>query len=100
MSAYCYALKHMGGQQCTYRDSFVESIRTILPETTSSNTGLKPPLTDLCWGGGLRAADTFSLDNENVEIITPSNGALRNLPIGVGAVLLTLGPGRHFCIND
>jgi hypothetical protein len=27
-----------------------------------------------------------------VEIITPTNGALHNLPIGVGAVILTLGP--------
>jgi hypothetical protein len=27
-----------------------------------------------------------------VEIITSANGALQNLPIGVGAVLLTLGP--------
>jgi hypothetical protein len=27
-----------------------------------------------------------------VEIITPANGALQNLPIGVGAVLLILGP--------
>jgi hypothetical protein len=44
------------------------------------------------WGGWLRAAETFSLDDEDVEIITPVNGALQNLPIGVGAVLLTLGP--------
>jgi hypothetical protein len=27
-----------------------------------------------------------------VEMITPANGALHNLPIGVDAVLLTLGP--------
>jgi hypothetical protein len=44
------------------------------------------------WGGWLRAAETFSLDDEDVEIITPAHGALHNLPIGVGAVLLTLGP--------
>jgi hypothetical protein len=44
------------------------------------------------WGGWLRSAETFSLDDEDVEIITPANGALLNLPIGVGAVLLTLGP--------
>jgi hypothetical protein len=44
------------------------------------------------WGGWLRATDTFSLDDEDVEIITPANGALHNLHIGVGAVLLTLGP--------
>jgi hypothetical protein len=44
------------------------------------------------WGGWLRAAETFSLDDEDVEIITPANGALHNLPIGVGSVLLTLGP--------
>jgi hypothetical protein len=46
------------------------------------------------WGGGgwLRAAETFSLDDEDAEIITPANGALRNLHIAVGAVLLTLGP--------
>jgi hypothetical protein len=31
------------------------------------------------------------MDDEDVEIITPANGALHNLPIGVGAVLLTLG---------
>jgi hypothetical protein len=40
-------------------------------------------------GGWLRAAETFSLDNEDVEIITPANGALHNLPIGVGGILLT-----------
>jgi hypothetical protein len=44
------------------------------------------------WGGWLRAAENFSLNDEDVEIITPANGALHNLPIGVGAVLLTLGP--------
>jgi hypothetical protein len=44
------------------------------------------------WGGWLRAAETFSLDDEDVEIITPTNGALHNLPFRVGAVLLTLGP--------
>jgi hypothetical protein len=44
------------------------------------------------WGGWLRAAETFSLDDEDVEIITPANGALHNLPFGVGAVLLNLGP--------
>jgi hypothetical protein len=44
------------------------------------------------WGGWLREADTFSLDDEDVEIITPANGGLHNLPIEVGAVLLTLGP--------
>jgi hypothetical protein len=45
------------------------------------------------WGGSwLRAAETFSLDDEDVEIITPANGALHNLPIVVGTVLLTLGP--------
>jgi hypothetical protein len=43
------------------------------------------------WGGWLRAAETFSLDDEDVGIITPANGALPNLPIGAGAVLLTLG---------
>jgi hypothetical protein len=47
---------------------------------------------ECAWGGWLRAAETFSLDDEDVEIITPANGALHNLPIGVGAVLLTLGP--------
>jgi hypothetical protein len=30
--------------------------------------------------------------HEDVEIITSANGALHNLPIGVGVVLLTLGP--------
>jgi hypothetical protein len=44
------------------------------------------------WGGWIRASETFSLDDEDVEIITPANGALHNLHIGVGAVLLTLGP--------
>jgi hypothetical protein len=43
-------------------------------------------------GGWLRAADTFSLDDEDMGIITPENGGLHNFPIGVGAVLLTLGP--------
>jgi hypothetical protein len=48
---------------------------------------------DTCvWGGWLRTADNFSLDDEDVEIITPANGALQNLPIEVGAALLTLGP--------
>jgi hypothetical protein len=44
------------------------------------------------WGGWLIAAETLSLDDEDVEIVTPANGALHDLPIGVGAVLLTLGP--------
>jgi hypothetical protein len=44
------------------------------------------------WGGWLRATDTFSLDDEDMTIITPANGALHNLPIGVGAVLLNLRP--------
>jgi hypothetical protein len=44
------------------------------------------------WGSWLAAAETFSLDDEDVEIITPANGALHNLPIGVGTVLLNLGP--------
>jgi hypothetical protein len=44
------------------------------------------------WGGWLRAAETYSLDYEDVEITTPENGGLHNLPIGVGADLLTLGP--------
>jgi hypothetical protein len=48
------------------------------------------------WGGWLRTAETFSLDDEDVEIITPANGALHNLPIGLGAVLLTLGPEWMF----
>jgi hypothetical protein len=43
------------------------------------------------WGGRLRAAETFSLHDEDVEIITPANGGLHNLPIGVGAALLTSG---------
>jgi hypothetical protein len=44
------------------------------------------------WGGWLRAAETFSLDDEDVEIINPASGALHNLPIVVGAVRLNLGP--------
>jgi hypothetical protein len=44
------------------------------------------------WGGWLRVAETFSLDDEDVEIVTAANGVLHNLPIGVGGVLLTLGP--------
>jgi hypothetical protein len=43
-------------------------------------------------GGWLRAAETFSLDDEDVEITTQAKGALHNLPIGVGAFILTLGP--------
>jgi hypothetical protein len=42
------------------------------------------------WGGWFRAAENFSLDGEDVEIITPANGGLHNLPIEVGAVILTL----------
>jgi hypothetical protein len=42
-------------------------------------------------GGWLRAAETFALDDEDVEIITPANGALHNLSIGVGGVLLPWG---------
>jgi hypothetical protein len=44
------------------------------------------------WGVWLRAAETFSLDDEDVEIVTPANGGLHDLPIGVGGVLLALGP--------
>jgi hypothetical protein len=44
------------------------------------------------WGVWLRAAETFSLDYEDVEIITPANVGLHNFTIGVGEVLLTLGP--------
>jgi hypothetical protein len=44
------------------------------------------------WVSWLRAAETFSLDDEDVDIITLANGAIHNLPIGVGAILLTLGP--------
>jgi hypothetical protein len=44
------------------------------------------------WGGWLRAAETLSLDDEDVEIITPANGGLHNFPIGAVSVLLTLGP--------
>jgi hypothetical protein len=40
-------------------------------------------------GDWLRAAETFSLNDEDVEIILSANGGLHNLPIGVGAVLLT-----------
>jgi hypothetical protein len=43
-------------------------------------------------GGWLRAAEICSLDDEDVQIITPDNGGLHNSPIGVGAALLTLGP--------
>jgi hypothetical protein len=47
---------------------------------------------EICaWGGWLIAAETLSVDDEDVEIITPANGGLHNFPIGVGAVLLTLG---------
>jgi hypothetical protein len=51
------------------------------------------------WGGWLRAADTFYLDDKDVEIIMPTNGGIHNFPIEVGSVLLTLGPdtkGQHF----
>jgi hypothetical protein len=43
-------------------------------------------------GGWLRAAEIFSLDDEDVEIITPAHGELQNFPIGVGSILLTLVP--------
>jgi hypothetical protein len=48
------------------------------------------------WRGWLRAADTFSLDGGDVEIITPANGGLNSLPIGVGADLLMLGPATKY----
>jgi hypothetical protein len=41
------------------------------------------------WGRWLRASETFSLDDEDVEITTPANLGLHNFHIGVGAVLLT-----------
>jgi hypothetical protein len=44
------------------------------------------------WGGWLRAAGTFSLDDEDADIITPANGGLRNLTLGVEAILCTVGP--------
>jgi hypothetical protein len=44
------------------------------------------------WGGWLRAAETFSLDDEDAEIITSANGGLHNFPIGLGSIILTLGP--------
>jgi hypothetical protein len=48
---------------------------------------------DTCaWGGWLRAPETFSLDDEDVEIITPAKGELQNLHIVVGAIILTWGP--------
>jgi hypothetical protein len=34
----------------------------------------------------------FFVDDEDVEITTPANGGLHNFPIGVGLVLLNLGP--------
>jgi hypothetical protein len=43
------------------------------------------------WGGWIRTAETFYMDDEDVEIIMPANGGLRNFPIGVGAVIFTLG---------
>jgi hypothetical protein len=43
------------------------------------------------WGGWLKAVETFSLDDEDVEIITPANGSLHNFPIGVVAIIFTLG---------
>jgi hypothetical protein len=44
------------------------------------------------WGGWIRAAENFSVDGEDLEIITPPNGGISNFSIGVGSVLLTLGP--------
>jgi hypothetical protein len=44
------------------------------------------------WGGWLIAAETCSVDDEDVEIITPANGDIHNFPIGVRAFLLTFGP--------
>jgi hypothetical protein len=44
------------------------------------------------WGGWLEAAETFSLDDEDVEIIAPVTGDIYNFHIGVGSVILTLGP--------
>jgi hypothetical protein len=36
------------------------------------------------WGGWIRSSETFSLDDEYVEIITPDNVALHNFRFGVG----------------
>jgi hypothetical protein len=48
---------------------------------------------DCCaWGGLLSATVTFSLDEKEADAIDPVNGGLHNLPIGVGAILLTLCP--------
>jgi hypothetical protein len=44
------------------------------------------------WGGWLRASETFYVDDDGVEIISPANGGLHNFHIGVGSDLLTLGP--------
>jgi hypothetical protein len=51
-------------------------------------------------GGWLRDAETFSLDDEDVKFIKPDNGALHNLPIGVKAAILTLGPVMSFIWED
>jgi hypothetical protein len=53
----------------------------------------QPILLILVLGGGcLRAADTFLLDDKDVDITTPSNGGLHNFHIGDGAVIMTLVP--------
>jgi hypothetical protein len=62
----------------------------------------QPLLRRLVYGeaGSDQMDDTFPLDDEDVEIITPSNGGLHNLPIGVGAVLLTLGLKPKVKVQD
>jgi hypothetical protein len=54
---------------------------------------LQPTLQNFfAWTGWLRTSEIFSLDDDDVEITSPENGGLHNFHIGVGAVLLTLGP--------
>jgi hypothetical protein len=44
------------------------------------------------WVSWLGEAETCSLYDEDVEFIMPENGGLHHFPIGVGEVILTLGP--------
>jgi hypothetical protein len=52
-----------------------------------------PIIVDLSgWLGWLRGGEIFGLDREDLEVITPAEGPLSGLPVGVGAVLLRLNP--------
>jgi hypothetical protein len=80
------------------RNAFHQSFRGIQYEGCGDDWLTKYEYTaanfaECCaWDGWLRATEAFSWDCDDVEAIYPANGSLHNLSIGVGAILLTLGP--------